>query len=89
MRRDPDHAELERFLAEHGEYLLHIAIARHQAFADAPASQFPRVVAAAATMASNVSAEQYLWGLRRLLDGITTSQGTDPKSATARRSPHR
>lgn len=27
MRRDPDHAELERFLAEHGEYLLHIAIA--------------------------------------------------------------
>ena len=27
MRRDPDHAELERFLTEHGEYLLHIAIA--------------------------------------------------------------
>jgi RNA polymerase sigma-70 factor (sigma-E family) len=27
VRRDPDHAELERFLTEHGEYLLHIAIA--------------------------------------------------------------
>lgn len=27
MRRDPDQAELERFLAEHGERLLHIAIA--------------------------------------------------------------
>jgi TetR/AcrR family tetracycline transcriptional repressor len=59
--------------------------ARHQAFADAPAGQFPRVVAAAATMASNISAEQYLWGLRRLLDGITTSQGIDPESATAQR----
>jgi hypothetical protein len=36
-------------------------------------------------MASNISAEQYLWGLRRLLDGITTSQGIDPESATAQR----
>jgi TetR/AcrR family tetracycline transcriptional repressor len=59
--------------------------ARHQAFADAPASQFPRVAAAAAAMASNISTEQYLWGLRRLLDGITTSQGIDPESATAQR----
>jgi TetR/AcrR family tetracycline transcriptional repressor len=59
--------------------------ARHQAFADAPAGQFPRVVAAAAAMASNISNEQYLWGLHRLLDGITTSQGIDPESATPRR----
>jgi len=29
-------------------------------------------------MASNSSAEQYLWGLHRLLDGITASQGTEP-----------
>ncbi len=56
--------------------------ARHQAFAAAPASQFPRVVAAAATMASNVSTEQYLWGLHRILDGITASQGTHPKPTT-------
>jgi hypothetical protein len=50
---------------------------------------FPRVVAAAATMASNISTEQYLWGLHRLLDGITTSQGIDPESPTARRNPRR
>jgi TetR/AcrR family tetracycline transcriptional repressor len=55
---------------------------RYQTFAAAPADQFPRVVAAAATMASNVSAEQYLWGLHRLLDGIATCQGSDPKSIT-------
>jgi hypothetical protein len=36
-------------------------------------------------MASNISTEQYLWGLQWLLDGITTSQGIDPESATARR----
>jgi TetR/AcrR family tetracycline transcriptional repressor len=56
---------------------------RHQAFAAAPAGQFPRVVAAAATMASVISTEQYLWGLGRLLDGITTSQGADPEPAAA------
>jgi TetR/AcrR family transcriptional regulator, tetracycline repressor protein len=58
---------------------------RYQALAAAPADQFPRVVAAAPTLASNISTEQYLWGLHRLLDGITTSQGIDPESATARR----
>jgi TetR/AcrR family transcriptional regulator, tetracycline repressor protein len=56
--------------------------ARQQAFANAPSGQFPRVVAAAATMASTVSTEQYLWGLHRLLDGITTSRGTDVYPAT-------
>jgi TetR/AcrR family tetracycline transcriptional repressor len=60
--------------------------ARQRAFAAAPADQYPRVVAAAADMASNISAEQYLWGLHRLLDGITTSQGTDPESATGQSS---
>ena len=56
---------------------------RHQAFAAAPPGQYPRVVAAAAAMASNISAEQYLWGLQRLLDGIATCPGPDPGSATA------
>jgi AcrR family transcriptional regulator len=56
--------------------------ARQQAFAAAPADQFPRITAAAAAMASTISAEQYLWGLHRLLDGITTSQSAGPKSAT-------
>ncbi len=52
--------------------------ARQQAFAAAPANQLPRTAAAAAAMASNICTEQYLWGLHRILDGITTSQGTDP-----------
>jgi AcrR family transcriptional regulator len=54
--------------------------ARHQTFAAAPADQFPRITAAAAAMAGNISAEQYLWGLHRILDGITTSQRTGPQS---------
>jgi TetR/AcrR family transcriptional regulator, tetracycline repressor protein len=61
---------------------------RHQGFAAAPADQFPRVVAAAATMASVISTGQYLWGLHRLLDGISTSQSTDPEAAASADSPH-
>ncbi len=45
--------------------------ARKRAFALAPADRYPRAAAAATTMAEYVSTEQYLWGLRRLLDGIT------------------
>jgi len=52
--------------------------ARQQAFAAAPADRLPRTVAAAAIMASTISAEQYLWGLHRILDGITASQSTVP-----------
>jgi TetR/AcrR family tetracycline transcriptional repressor len=48
-----------------------------QAPATALADQFPRPGAAAAAMASNISAEQYLWGLHRILDGITTSSRRD------------
>jgi AcrR family transcriptional regulator len=59
--------------------------ARQEAYAAAPADQLPRTAAAAAAMASNISTEQYLWGLHRILDGITTSQGADPKSAAGRR----
>ena len=60
--------------------------ARQRVFAAAPAAQYPRVVAAAAAMASTISTEQYLWGLHRILDGITTSQDTDPESATGQAS---
>lgn len=52
--------------------------ARQQAFDAAPAGQLPRTVAAAAIMASTISAEQYLWGLHRILDGITAGQSTVP-----------
>jgi AcrR family transcriptional regulator len=45
---------------------------RRQAFAATPADAFPRTAAAAATMADYVSTDQYLWGLRRVLDGIVT-----------------
>jgi TetR/AcrR family transcriptional regulator, tetracycline repressor protein len=60
--------------------------ARHQAVAAAPAGQFPRMAAAAAALAGTISAEQYLWGLHRILDGITTSQATQkPEAATRQR----
>ena len=42
-------------------------------FAGTPAEPYPRAAAAAATRAAYISVEQYLWGLRRLLDGIATS----------------
>jgi AcrR family transcriptional regulator len=45
--------------------------ARQVRFSATPADSFPRSAAAAATMAGYISTEQYLWGLRRILDGIT------------------
>jgi len=44
---------------------------RQAAFSAASTDGFPRSAEAAATMAAYVSTEQYLWGLRRILDGIT------------------
>ena len=46
---------------------------RHRTLAATPAGEFPRSAAAAATMAGYISTEQYLWGLRRVLDGIAVS----------------
>jgi AcrR family transcriptional regulator len=43
---------------------------RRRVFDEIPAEVFPRSAAAAATMATYISTEQYLWGLHRLLDGI-------------------
>ncbi len=40
------------------------------AYSAISAEGFPRSAEAAATMAGYVSTEQYLWGLRRILDGI-------------------
>jgi AcrR family transcriptional regulator len=45
--------------------------ARERSFSVTPADSFPRSAAAAATMAGYISTGQYLWGLRRVLDGIT------------------
>jgi AcrR family transcriptional regulator len=47
--------------------------ARRAALAATPADGYPRAVAAAPTIAGYISTEQYLWGLHRLLDGITAT----------------
>jgi AcrR family transcriptional regulator len=49
---------------------------RLRAFAATPAEHYPRTAAAATELAGYISTEQYLWGLRRVLDGITTSVAT-------------
>jgi TetR/AcrR family transcriptional regulator, tetracycline repressor protein len=58
--------------------------ARRVALAATPADDYPRAVAEAVTMAGYISTEQYLWGLHRLLNGITTStaDGPDPQRAS-------
>jgi AcrR family transcriptional regulator len=43
---------------------------RNTAFSATPSAAFPHSAAAARTMAEYISTEQYLWGLRRILDGI-------------------
>jgi len=43
---------------------------RRRRFAETPADLFPLTAAAASTMADYVSTDQYVWGLRRVLDGI-------------------
>jgi hypothetical protein len=39
-----------------------------------PAQQYPRVAAASDLIAGYLSTDQYLWGLHRILDGLTTSR---------------
>jgi AcrR family transcriptional regulator len=48
---------------------------RRAGFSATPADRFPLSAAAAATMAGNVSTEQYLWGLHRILDGLLAGGG--------------
>jgi AcrR family transcriptional regulator len=61
---------------------------RQAAFSAAPSDQFPRSAQASATMAAYVSTEQYLWGLHRILSGITareaTSDGPEPAETHGR-----
>lgn len=59
---------------------------RVAAFSATSADDFPRSADAAATMAGYISTEQYLWGLRRVLDGITarvTQDGLAPPGTRA------
>ncbi|NIK54339.1 TetR/AcrR family transcriptional regulator [Kribbella shirazensis] len=46
---------------------------RLRAFAATPAERYPHTAAAAAELAGYISTDQYLWGLRRVLDGIATT----------------
>jgi AcrR family transcriptional regulator len=51
--------------------------ARRRALAATTTASYPSTAAAASTMADYISTEQYLWGLHRVLDGITTRTVTD------------
>jgi TetR/AcrR family transcriptional regulator, tetracycline repressor protein len=53
--------------------------ARHLTYTATPADHYPRTAAAAATLGGYISAQQYLWGLHRLLDGITTGITANPQ----------
>src|SRR4051794_28835002 len=60
--------------------------ARRQVYSATRADDFPRSAAAAAPVAAFISTDQYLWGLRRVLDGIPARAGEVPGSpATGRR----
>lgn len=48
---------------------------RRFAFAATPPDHYPLSAAAATTMAGYLSTEQYLWGLRRILDGLSARVG--------------
>lgn len=52
---------------------------RRSVFEATPSDRFPLSAAAAATMAGYISTEQYLWGLRRILDGLTARVGVNPE----------
>jgi AcrR family transcriptional regulator len=43
---------------------------RREAFAQADTEQYPRTTAGAETIAAYISTEQFLWGLKRVLEGI-------------------
>jgi TetR/AcrR family transcriptional regulator, tetracycline repressor protein len=46
---------------------------RRRALSAASVQHYPRAAAAADTLAGYISTDQYLWGLHRILDGLTTS----------------
>jgi AcrR family transcriptional regulator len=50
---------------------------RRHALAATAAERYPRTAAAAPTAAGSISTEQYVWGLHRVLAGITTQVAID------------
>ena len=55
------------------------ADSRQRASAAAEPDRFPRCAAAADVMAGYVSTQQYIWGLHRMIDGITASANGNPE----------
>ena len=53
---------------------------RRATLAATPADRYPRTAAAAPVVAGYISTEQYLWGLHRVLDGITISTASRRKA---------
>lgn len=51
--------------------------ARFEGFSQISARQYPLSAGAAKIMATYISAEQYLWGLHRVLDGISPRRGLE------------
>ncbi|KQQ82813.1 TetR/AcrR family transcriptional regulator [Arthrobacter sp. Leaf137] len=51
--------------------------ARQADFSAIPADTHPLSAATAGVMAGYISTDQYLWGLRKVLDGITVTSGVD------------
>jgi TetR/AcrR family tetracycline transcriptional repressor len=47
--------------------------ARRQRLDAVPAERFPRTAAVAGVMAAGVGADQFVWGLRRIVDGLATA----------------
>jgi TetR/AcrR family transcriptional regulator, tetracycline repressor protein len=47
---------------------------RRRAVSATPDQHYPRIAAASDSIAGYISTDQYLWGLHRILDGLTTSR---------------
>ncbi|MEP7178211.1 MAG: TetR/AcrR family transcriptional regulator [Pseudonocardiales bacterium] len=56
---------------------------RAAALTATPTEPFPRIAAAATTMSSYISTQQYLWGLHRILDGLA-ARVTPPAESVSR-----
>lgn len=57
--------------------------ARRAGFSAIPAETHPLSAAAAGTMAGYISTEQYMWGLRKVLDGITAAPISEADTSRA------
>ena len=60
------------------------AATRQVTFSAIPTDRFPLSAAAATTMAGYISTEQYLWGLRRILDGLAVRVASSPDGLAGR-----